>query len=220
MLPSVALRRNPGPPRPKTVRRASYHHGDLRAAAVHAALGALDAGRALPSLRELASACGVAHPSLYRHFASAEDLTLSVAALCFREFARAIRSAFDRHHDPFDRLRAGCEASVRWGLSHRARYALMMGPELAGKQHHREFFAAASETFGGLVDAVAECGVADPVPVAHTIMSALHGLTDLLRKGRTIPQKAAGIDEQIDGMLRMVLGYAGAAGRSRVDRSS
>lgn len=67
---------------------------------------------------------------------------------------------------------------------------------------------------------VGRCGVADPVPVAHTIMSALHGLTDLLRKGRTIPQKAAGIDEQIDAMLRMVLAYARAAGRSHVDPSS
>ncbi len=220
MLPLVALQRNPGRRPSNAPPRASYHHGDLRAAAVQAALEALDGGRALPSLRELASSCGVAHPSLYRHFASAEDLTLSVAAACFREFAGAIRSAFQRSHDPFDRLRAGCEASVRWGLTHRARYALMTGAELAGKQHHQEFFAAASEAFGGLVDAVARCGIADPVPVAHTIMSALHGLTDLLRKGRTIPQKAAGIDEQIDAMLRMVLAYAHAAGRSRVDPSS
>jgi AcrR family transcriptional regulator len=187
---------------------------------VQAALEALDEGRALTSLRELASACGVAHPSLYRHFASAEDLTLSVAAACFREFATTIRSAFERRHDPFERLRAGCEASVRWGLTHRARYELMTGPELAGKQHHQEFFAAASEAFGGLVEAVAQCSVADPVPVAHTIMSALHGLTDLLRKGRTIPQRAASTDEQIDAMVRMVLAHARAARRSHVDPSS
>lgn len=217
MLPSVALERKPVPPRrsrrPGRKPRGRYHHGDLRGAAVEAALAALDAGRPLPSLRELATVCGVAHPSLYRHFRSAEDLTLSVAAACFLDFAAAIRAAVRRGTGPVDRLRAGCDASVRWGLTHRERYALMMGSELAGKQHHEEFFRAAKDAFDLLVDAVRGCGVPDPVPVAHTIMSALHGLVDLLRKGRTIPREAATIDEQIGAMIGMVTGYARASAR-------
>jgi AcrR family transcriptional regulator len=224
MLPSVALRRKPvlrairrpgaGIRPPARKPRGRYHHGDLRGSAVAAALAALDTGRPLPSLRELATSCGVAHPSLYRHFRSAEDLRLSAAAACFRDFAAAIRIAAEREHDPFERLRAGCLASLEWGLTHRARYALMMGPELAGKQHHQEFFAAAREAFDLLVDAVAACGVASPVHVAHTIMSALHGLVDLLRKGRTIPHQAAAVDDQISAMIAMVLGYAREAGTS------
>jgi AcrR family transcriptional regulator len=215
MLPLVTLKRNSRPPPPagRRVRRGrsqAYHHGDLRVAAVEAALTALDGGEPLPSLRELAAACGVAHPSLYRHFEHAEALRLSVAAVCFRTFADAIAAATAGDMDPFTRLHRGCEASLRWGLAHPARYALMMGPELAGKQHHEEFFLAAKGAFDSLVEGVGACGVPDPVPVAHTMMCAMHGLTDLVRKGRTIPHKAASIDQQIEAMVRMVVSYARA----------
>lgn len=216
--------------RPQQKRAGDYHHGDLRAAAVAAARAALDRREPLPPLRELATACGVAHPSLYRHFASAEDLMLSVAAACFLEFDAHIRAAIESQRGPLARLRAGCEASIRWGLAHPERYALMTGPELAGKQHHAEFFAAARRTFDGLVDAVSACGVPDALPAAHTILCALHGLTDFLRKGRTIPHDAASVDDQIRAMCTMVLshvsaiGHAAASGRddprrrSRADR--
>lgn len=194
-------------PRPRRKRRGAYHHGGLRDAAVIAARAALDRGEPLPSMRELAAACGVSHPSLYRHFSTAEDLMLSVAASCFSEFEAHIRAAIARERNPLARLRAGCEASIRWGLAYPERYALMTGPELAGKQHHDEFFAAARTTFGSLVDAVAACGVRHPLPVAHTILCALHGLTDFLRKGRTIPHEAATVDDQIRAMSRMALSY-------------
>lgn len=215
MLPLVTLKRNSlrGSLGPAARRRTDYHHGDLRASAIRGALAILDARQSLPPLRELAAACGVAHPSLYRHFDNGEALALSVAAVCFREFAQEIRAASAAEALPPARLRAGCAASIRWGLAHPARYALMMGPELAGKQHHEEFFLAAKEAFDGLVGAVGACGVPDAVPVAHTIMSALHGLIDLLRKGRTIPHKAATVDEQVDAMLEMVLQYAGLRSR-------
>jgi AcrR family transcriptional regulator len=188
-------------------RAGTYHHGDLRAAAVAAARDALDRGQQLPTLRELAAACGVSHPSLYRHFGNAEDLMLSVAAACFLQFDAHIRAASRRQRAPLARLRAGCEASIRWGVAHPERYALMTGPELSGKQHHAEFFAAARTTFDGLNAAVAACGVRAPIGAAHTILCALHGLTDYLRKGRTIPHAAESVDQQIRSMCAMVLTY-------------
>ena len=191
-------------------RPTEYHHGDLRGAAVAAALAALDAGRPLPPLRELAMTCGVAHPSLYRHFENADALMLAVAAACFRQFAHTIRRAAEAETEPFVRLRAGSEAAIRWGLAHPGRYALMTSASLAGKQHHREFFEAARETFATLVEAVARCGAADPVPLAHTVMSAMHGLTDLLCKGRTIPDAAASLDDQIAAMLQMAEAFVRA----------
>ena len=181
-----------------------YHHGGLREAAVQAALASLDAEQRMPALRHVAAACGVAHSALYRHFASLEALRLAMAAACFRDFARHVTAALSHDRDPYARLATGTAASIRWGLNHRARYMLMMGPELAGKQQHHEFFAAAQEAFGTLVQAVSACGTPDPVPVAHTAMSAIHGLVDLLLKGRTIPGKAASIDEQIGSMVQLI----------------
>jgi AcrR family transcriptional regulator len=194
-------------PHARRKRAGAYHHGDLRVAAVSAARAALDRGEPLPPLRDLAATCGVSHPSLYRHFTNAEDLMLSVAAACFREFEEAIRQAVQGQRSPLARLQAGCETSIRWGLTHPARYALMMGPELAGKQHHAEFFSAARRSFESLTEAVLACGVRDPTPVAHTILCALHGLTDFMRKGRTIPGEAASVDDQIRAMCAMVLSY-------------
>jgi AcrR family transcriptional regulator len=208
MIPSVTLTKGQQARRRK--RRLQYHHGDLRAAAIEAALHALDTTGQLPTLRELAAACGVAHPSLYRHFENLEALQLAVAAQCFRDHGHAVAAALARARDrePLERLRAGCEANIRHGLARPSQYALMTGPELAGKEHHREFFSAAREAYGLLVDGVAACGVANPIPVSHTIMCAMHGLIEFTRKGRTIPQRTATLDEQIAAMLDLVVAHA------------
>ena len=59
----------------------TYHHGDLRAALVAAALDLLEtAGEAALSLRAAARACGVSAMAPYRHFADKEDLLEAVAA--------------------------------------------------------------------------------------------------------------------------------------------
>jgi AcrR family transcriptional regulator len=187
--------------------RVAYHHGQLREAVLASALEALDARGALPSLREIAATCGVSHAALYRHFASQEALALELAAICFRDMAAAIQERFAAVEDPVARLRAGCAASVAWGLAHRGRYLFMMSADLAGKQKHAAFLAAAHEAFDPLVAAVAAVGVAEPVPVAQTVLWLLHGFTDFTCKGRTVPFPTASLDRQIDRLLAAVVGY-------------
>ena len=187
--------------------RVAYHHGELRGAALAAALEWLDREGRLPSLRELASACGVSHAALYRHFANLEALALDLAAICFHELAESIRGALTAVEDPLERLRTGSAASIAWGLAHPGRYLFMTGPELAGKQHHEAFFGAAREAFGTLVEGVAGVGVADPVPVAHTVLCMLHGFTDFACKGRTVPFEAESEDAQIARLIEAVVEF-------------
>ena len=187
--------------------RVAYHHGQLREAALAAALESLDARGTLPSLREIAATCGVSHTALYRHFANQEALALELAALCFHDMASAIHGRFAGVEDPIARLRAGCAASVAWGLAHRGRYLFMMSADLAGKQRHEAFLAAAHEAFDSLVAAVAALGVAEPVPVAQTVLWLLHGFTDFTCKGRTIPFPTESLDEQVNRLLAAVVGY-------------
>ena len=60
--------------------RASYHHGDLRAALVEEALGLIERGSLEDlSLREVARNAGVSATAVYRHFPSKEDLLKAVA---------------------------------------------------------------------------------------------------------------------------------------------
>lgn len=72
----------------------TYHHGDLRAALVAAALDLLEtAGEAALSLRAAARACGVSAMAPYRHFADKEDLLEAVAARGFEDLAACLEAA-------------------------------------------------------------------------------------------------------------------------------
>ena len=69
------------------------------------------------------------------------------------------------------------------------------------------FFSAAREAFGTLVEGVAGVGVADPVPVAHTVLCMLHGFTDFACKGRTVPFEAESEDAQIARLIEAVVEF-------------
>jgi AcrR family transcriptional regulator len=89
----------------------TYHHGDLRAALVAAALDLLEAGgEAALSLRAAARACGVSAMAPYRHFASKEDLLEAVAARGFEDLAVALEAA--------DAAAAGHEALAAQGAAY------------------------------------------------------------------------------------------------------
>jgi len=69
-------------------RRATYRHGNLRAAALKAAYGRVaKAGHERLSLREVADAVGVAHRSLYNHFRDREALLDAVATEAYSKLA-------------------------------------------------------------------------------------------------------------------------------------
>ncbi|MFC6746387.1 TetR/AcrR family transcriptional regulator [Methylobacterium persicinum] len=71
-----------------------YHHGDLRAALVLAALERLEAGGAAAlSLRGIARDCGVSAMAPYRHFADKDALLDAVAGHGFQELARCLEEA-------------------------------------------------------------------------------------------------------------------------------
>lgn len=73
-------------------RRDTFHHGNLKAAALGAAYALVaEAGHESLSLRAVAAAVGVAHRSLYNHFADREALLDAVAAEGFRRLAAVLR---------------------------------------------------------------------------------------------------------------------------------
>ncbi len=69
-------------------RRATYRHGNLKAASLKAAYGLVaKAGHESFSLREVADAVGVAHRSLYNHFRDREALLDAVATEAYTKLA-------------------------------------------------------------------------------------------------------------------------------------
>lgn len=110
----------------------SYHHGDLRAALVAAALEQLEAGGAAAlSLRAVARACGVSAMAPYRHFAGKEELLEAVAASGFETLAVTLEAA-DAAAEGAEALAAQGAAYVTFACRHPALFRLMfMGPGCA-----------------------------------------------------------------------------------------
>jgi AcrR family transcriptional regulator len=89
--------RAPGAGESAVKARATYRHGNLREAAVSAAFGLVAAGgEAALSLRRVAEVVGVAHRSLYNHFADREALVDAVAEAGFEVLASKLQTAATR----------------------------------------------------------------------------------------------------------------------------
>src|SRR5258708_21081937 len=71
--------------------KAAYHHGDLRAALVRAAIELLEeSGETELSLRAVARRAGVSPAAPYRHYADREALASAVAAVGYPELAQRL----------------------------------------------------------------------------------------------------------------------------------
>jgi AcrR family transcriptional regulator len=116
-------------------RRATYRHGNLKSAALKAATRLVAAaGHEQLSLREVAEAVGVAHRSLYNHFADREALLDAVAAEAYTRLAAILVKA----ETPQDYT----AKYVRFALANRALYALMTSRPHATMKHNPPLQAA------------------------------------------------------------------------------
>ncbi len=97
-----------------------YHHGDLRAALVDAAI-ALIAERGVHgfSLAEASRRVGVTTAAPYRHFADREELLAAVAVRGLQTFTGMAMAAADRAATPEHRLAAVASTYVRFAAEHR-----------------------------------------------------------------------------------------------------
>ena len=149
------------------------------------------------TLRAVAREIGIAAPSIYAHFPDREAIVAAVVTRIFDELADAIIRGRDQAgDDPVDRLIAGCEAYVGFGLEHPARYAVLFSARrMAGQHYHpaptapgpggHPVLAAGAAAFALLVDAIKACLAAgasssrDVVADATAVWVALHGTVSL-----------------------------------------
>src|SRR5262249_11370049 len=124
---------------PGSTPRASrpYHHGDLRAALISAALTVIaEQGTASLSLRELARRAGVSPAAPAPPLGDKTGLRPAIAAEGFQMLAEATSTAWQRTGSF---LEVGV-AYVRFATTHPAHFAVMFRPDL-----HRTGDAALSE---------------------------------------------------------------------------
>ena len=109
------------------IARATYHHGDLRAALIDAGEAVIaDRGVDGFSLREAARRAGVSPGAPAHHFGDARGLLTAIAARAFRRLADRLAEA-DRGAGPDRRARlhAQGQAYVAFALAHPAGFDLM-----------------------------------------------------------------------------------------------
>lgn len=113
--------------RPSRVGRP-YHHGDLRAALIQAALREVERlGPEGVSLKALAHTLGVSQPAPFRHFIDREALLSAVAVEGFHAFTKALEAAAEGGTTA---LASMASAYVRFGREHSGLYRLMFGSGL------------------------------------------------------------------------------------------
>jgi AcrR family transcriptional regulator len=112
-------------------KRGSYHHGDLRAALVDAAL-ALIAERGIEALSvaEVARRTEVSAAAPYRHFPTREALLRATAIRAAELLAADLREALGNTEDPVEALAIAADVYVRFVGRHHAGMDLIFSDQL------------------------------------------------------------------------------------------
>lgn len=161
----------------------SYHHGDLRAALLRAALELLaERGEAGISLREVARRAEVSHNAPYRHFADREALLAALAEQGFSELLVRMQVAADGLAAA-RRLAALGRCYVAYALEQRGLFRLMFASALE-RGRYPQLQESAARLHGQLELAVAALEVPDTAIASLSAWSLVHGLSQLLLDGQ------------------------------------
>jgi AcrR family transcriptional regulator len=191
---------------------SSYHHGNLRAELVRAAVElAREKGEAGVVLREVARRTGVSHNAAYRHFADREQLLAEVAGEAFAGLSAAMARrvvAVTEAGTPQERARARLReigrAYVEYALAEPGLFAVAFAaPAVTGEMVDADPYTQLGQALDELVDV----GVMDPSrrPGAETVCwSAVHGFAVLNLDGPLRELSAAEREAELEGMLATV----------------
>ncbi|PXX02291.1 TetR/AcrR family transcriptional regulator [Mycolicibacterium moriokaense] len=172
---------------------ARYHHGDLRAACLRAAMELLEQdGAGGLSVRAVARHAGVSPGAPYRHYADRDALVSAVAAEGYRQLAGKLSAAHPSPSTPED-LAAVAVAYVQFALEHPALFRTMFSDPCDSDSSERVAAITAIAEYVGALVRQAFPG-ADPDALSTAIWAVVHGLAFLHLDGKldtSTPQAVA-----------------------------
>jgi AcrR family transcriptional regulator len=187
--------------------KATYHHGDLRAALVLAAMELLEErGETELSLRAVARRAGVSSAAPYRHYADREALISAVAAVGYHELAERLAAAHPSPSTP-EQLASVAIAYVQFALDRPALFRIMFGEPCDRDNDER---VAATAAVSQYVRAIVERTFpqADADALATAVWALVHGLAFLHLDGKldaSTPEAVAKrIAAAIDALLTAI----------------
>ena len=185
-----------------TPEKLAYHHGDLRAALIAAALDVIDEiGPRGLTIREVARRAGVSHAAPYRHFTDKNELILAVVEHGFELLDRQMQQARDAAgDDPLSQFAASGEAYLAFALDYPAYYRVMFSGDLLNTRGHEALRHTSNAAFVNMVEDIKtgqQLGVireGDPLPQAIFIVSTVHGFVSLANDNRLASFSEEGVD--------------------------
>ncbi|HET6168351.1 MAG TPA: TetR/AcrR family transcriptional regulator [Marmoricola sp.] len=168
---------------------ARYHHGNLRAALIEAAVElGRESGPAGVGIREAARRTGVSHNAAYRHFADLDDLVAEVASVSLQGLARAMTKRINRvrDKDPRTRALARLQAVGRAYVEYALEEPGLFSVAFASQAHGTPGADGPFEILGKVLDECVEVGAIPQAnrPRAEIVCwSAVHGFAMLHLRG-------------------------------------
>lgn len=183
---------------------SAYHHGDLRAACLRAALELLeeDGANAL-SLRAVARRAGVAHSAPYRHYADRDALVSAVAAVGYRDLAEHLAAAHPSPSTPDD-LAAVAVAYVQFALQRPALFRVMFGEPCDLDSPERVAATAAISAYVRAIVGRSFPGT-NPEAMSTAVWALVHGLAFLHLDGKLDTSTPAAVAGGVRAAVHAVL---------------
>jgi AcrR family transcriptional regulator len=178
---------------PEAVTYTPYHHGNLRAELLDAAVKAVDEnGVDGLSLRALAREAGVSHAAPARHFPDREALLDALAIYGFEQLTAELDAAADAPGASFEaRLELVAQTYIEFSIKHGSLLDLMYRTK--HQEGKDEIVAAGERSFErpiALIAASQEAGEivpGDPELIASIAFATIHGLASLAGSGMIEP---------------------------------
>jgi AcrR family transcriptional regulator len=190
--------------------KATYHHGDLRASCVRAAMELLEeGGETALSLRAVARRVGVSPAAPYRHYPDREALVSAVAAVGYRELAEKLAAAHPSPSTP-EQMASVAIVYVQFALERPALFRIMFG-EVCDRDNDERVAATAAVSLY-LREIVGRCFPdADAEPMATAIWALVHGLAFLHLDGKLDAHTPAVVADRVTAAILALLSTAGVA---------
>ena len=180
----------------------TYHHGDLKTAAIRKTVEIIQKkGDVDFTLREIAQSLKVSHTAVYRHFQSKQDLLSHIAEQGFAALTDSFIEQIARARTSRQKLLASGRAYIDFALKNPGHYRSMFHRDLRCEEAQRpELDEVQNQTFRKL----------DPLVAARNIWSSVHGFSILLLDGqfesvRSKSEIETAIEEHLSWIERALL---------------
>ncbi len=189
------------------MKEVSFHHGNLRATLIAAAVGTLEAGGEV-SLRDLARRAGVSPTAAYRHFADKSALMTAVAETGFADFADRMAEAAKGDLPPRARILDQSWTYLTFARDRPAMFRLMFADDLPLARGEQTDMPAARRAFQTFQDTIRlAMPTADAAQLRTGVLrvwAVLHGYVVLYLAGR-LDNAADGTRPALEAVLGPVI---------------